>query len=120
MLGVLLAYIVIHGEAPLGTGQRFGPPEPEPAQTNNVEAVKASEPSRASKRQGVPDDRGSSTARMDINEVDHRVPVDAPLRGDPEARVRVTYDTVIDQFAVEKNPRYKPREDITPSYDPDK
>jgi hypothetical protein len=35
--------------------------------------------------------------------------VDAPLRGDPKARNRVTYDNVINQFAVEENPRYKPR-----------
>jgi hypothetical protein len=45
----------------------------------------------------------------DTNNTDVRVPVNAPLRGDPKARSRLTYDRVIDQFAVEKNPRYTPR-----------
>jgi hypothetical protein len=33
-------------------------------------------------------------------------PVNAPVRGDPRARNRATYNKVIDQFAVEINPRY--------------
>lgn len=33
-------------------------------------------------------------------------PANAPVRGDPRARTRATYDKVIKQFAVEINPRY--------------
>lgn len=37
------------------------------------------------------------------------LPVDAPLRGDPSRRNAETYSDVIDQFAVENNPRYAQR-----------
>ncbi len=48
-----------------------------------------------------------------ITNPDYRLPVAAPVRGDPKARNRETYDRVIDQFAVETNPRYRPRENDT-------
>jgi murein DD-endopeptidase MepM/ murein hydrolase activator NlpD len=46
---------------------------------------------------------------QDIANVDWNVPVNPPLRGDPKARSRTVYDSVINQFAVEVNPRYAPR-----------
>ena len=45
--------------------------------------------------------------------VNYLLPVDAPLRGDPKEPDRVTYDNVINQFAVEVNPRYCPRDNDT-------
>jgi len=41
------------------------------------------------------------------------VPTEPAVRGDPSARSPGTYDNVINQFAVEHNPRYKPREGNT-------
>lgn len=48
-----------------------------------------------------------------IEEIDFRIPVDAPLRSYPKTRNRTTYENVINQFAVEVNPRYEPRENDT-------
>src|SRR5262249_33697365 len=36
-------------------------------------------------------------------------PVDAPVRGDPSNRNASNYSDVINQFAVDTNPRYQPR-----------
>lgn len=36
-------------------------------------------------------------------------PVDAPIKGSPGARSTENYNAVIDQFQVDKNPRYTPR-----------
>ncbi len=41
------------------------------------------------------------------------IPVDAPVRGDPGARSADAYNSVIDQFSVDNNPRYARREGNT-------
>jgi hypothetical protein len=117
-LVMLLAYTAVHGEALTDMKLRFGALAPESPQANG--GVEASDSFYTPQTQGVPDDPGISNLLTEsINEVDHRTPLDATLRGDPEARDRVTYDNVIDQFAVEENPRYKPRDDQSSVYDAD-
>lgn len=112
-LGILLAYAVTQGWALNDSAQRFdtSAAQEEPAQANSEEAFDSA---YAGRTQEMSDALGTTPSRkVDINEVDHRLPVDAPLRGDPKTRDRATYGAVVDQFAVEENPRYSPRKDIT-------
>ena len=55
----------------------------------------------------------SSPWAPSVTETESRYPAQASLRGDPKTRNHSTYDAVINQFAVEENPRYRPRENFT-------
>jgi hypothetical protein len=116
MLGMLLAYSVAHKGFFTDITKRFSTSVQEDAQVTDI--VVAPDSLYAGQPQEAP---GVTYKLIDeivsINEVDHRLPVDAPLRSDPDARSSAAYDAVIGQFDVEKNPRYVPRKDDTASYD---
>jgi hypothetical protein len=107
-LGMMLSHmIVVAGNSPNSVTQPSG--------------TLVQEPSGASD-DFVDDDLDLSTPLrleidVDVTETDYRLPVDAPWRSAPGARDRVTYEKVIDQFAAEENPRYRPRHDSRASYD---
>ena len=106
--GVLLLLSEPSEVAPEGVGQRFVVPV-QGLDQGTGPAV--SDSLYATRTQEVEDDPSAPIhPTVDIDETDHRLPVDAPLRGDPKGRDRVTYDNVINQFMVEENPRYQLRE----------
>jgi hypothetical protein len=51
----------------------------------------------------------SKIPREGITSTNASRPVDAPIKGSPGTRDTNTYNSVIDQFQVDKNPRYTPR-----------
>jgi len=51
-----------------------------------------------------------STPAPGTAEINAALPVDAPFKGDSANRTPEIYDNVINQFAVEKNPRYSARD----------
>ena len=113
--GMLLAYTVVaHEDFFTEFTKRFNTSVQEDAQVNDVamtpDSLYAGQSQESSEFSYMLIDQ-----TVGINEVDHRVPVDAPLRGDPKKRDWATYNNVIDQFAVEENPRYEPRKDISAS-----
>jgi hypothetical protein len=117
-LAMLLAYTGVRGGALTDMKLRFGALAPESPQANG--GVETSDSFYAPQTQEVDDDLGTSNLRTEsTDEVDHRAPLDAPLRGNLEARDRGSYDKIVDQFAVEENPRYKPRQDSTALYNAD-
>ena len=102
-----ILYTVRPGDTLSSIAQRFGVATRELARLNNIE--NGTLPS-SGQTLNVPNGPGLPTPwAPGTDNVDYRVPVDAPLRGDPKARHRAAYDEVINQFAVEENPRYKPR-----------
>ncbi len=112
-LSTLLACTVALGDTLSDVAQRFGT-----AVQEEVAQAHSSEDSdylyEASQRQEGPEDSGSSALwSPDISKMDPRLPVDAPLRSDPKARNRVAYDSVINQFAVDVSPRYRPDANYT-------
>jgi hypothetical protein len=70
-----------------------------------------STPSTPASSSGVTYD-GSTPAAGTTN-VNAWEPVSAPEQGSPSARNAATYDNVINQFAVDSNPRYQPRDGNT-------
>lgn len=76
---------------------------PQRASQNELRiAIKDYVPPRGSTGSGKP-------RYVDINSTAASLPVDAPIKGTPGERDADKYNEVIDQFAVDKNPRYTPR-----------
>lgn len=108
-LSILLTYTVFPDSPFYDVAERSVTPVEKSAQTADSED---SDPIVAGQTQEMSDDDPGNPIpqSLGIDDMDHRLPVDAPLRGDPKLRDRLTYDNVINQFAVKENPRYQLRE----------
>jgi hypothetical protein len=115
VLGILLTYAVdLRGVLNYSVVQGFGTATQEVVQTDDIEDP---EPLYTAQTHALYDNPGNPISRtVPIDELDHRLPVDAPLHGDPRLRDRATYDNVINQFAVEENPRYRSHENSAETY----
>lgn len=107
-----MIYTVRSGDTLGRIAQRFGAGGEELARANGIEDPDRIFPGQTLK---IPDNPspGRSTGNAPApgtTHDDYLRPVDAPIRGEPGARSAAIYDEVIDQFAVEVNPRYRPRD----------
>ena len=118
-IGTLLASTVSPEDAPYDTGQRIEATRQEIRQTNAAGADDSADIYYVVEPSGNTPPSTPTPWTEDINNVDHRLPVDAPSRSSLGARDRESYDNVVDQFVVEENPRYKARDDIPISNDAD-
>lgn len=114
-----MLYIVRPGDTLTGIAERFGATAQMLARANGIEnpdLIFAGQtldlPGTSGALPGSPV-RGGSTPPPGIRHRNYLDRVDAPLKGDPMSRDPVTYDNVIDQFAVESNPRYRRQDNDT-------
>lgn len=99
-------YTVRPGDTLNGIAQSLGTSMQKIAQANDIEdpnLIYAGQALYVPDGIGAPIPWAPGTAHQN-----YFVPVDALTRGSPKGRNRTTYDNVIDQFAVEVNPRYRP------------